>query len=138
MKGSFTIPDFKVQNEVGEFQRLSDFQMQSSSGRWQRASSYSLPSSDGSWAPLPDRGFIGKLYFWMDTLCVPRGPKDIHNVAVMNMRNVYEKAERVLVLDAELLASSARASYEEINMRIQASRWIRRLWTVQEAALTTR
>jgi hypothetical protein len=138
MKGSFAIPDFKEQKIVGAFQRPTDFQMQSSSGRWQRASSYSLPSSDGSWAPLPDRGFIGKLYFWMDTLCVPRRPKYIHDVAVMNMMHVYEHAERVLVLDAELLASPARASYEEINMRIQASRWIRRLWTVQEAALTDR
>ncbi|KAM3076246.1 hypothetical protein ACMFMG_006246 [Clarireedia jacksonii] len=138
MKASYSIPDFKTQKEVGSFQRLSDFQMQSSLGRWQRASSYSLPSSNGSWTPVPGRGFVGKMYFWMDTLCVPRSPKEIHNRAVMAMRNVYADAERVLVLDAELLASPAKASYEEINMRIQASRWIRRLWTVQEAALAKR
>ncbi|KAL3427769.1 het domain protein [Phlyctema vagabunda] len=138
MKASYSVSDFKTQRDVGTFQRLADFQTQSKSGRWQRASSYSLPSSDGSWAPAPNRGYVGKLYFWMDTLCVPRGPKEIHNKAVMNMRNVYAQAERVLVLDAELLVSPAGASYEEINMRIQSSRWIRRLWTVQEAALARR
>lgn len=74
----------------------------------------------------------------MDTLCVPRYPDDIHNKAVMQMREVYTKAERVLVLDAELLASTADGTYEEINMRIQSSRWIRRLWTLQEAVLAKR
>src|SRR5271154_4129990 len=56
----------------------------------------------------------------------------------MQMRDVYKEAERVLVFDAELMASSAEATYEEINMRIKCSRWIRRLWTLQEDILTNR
>ena len=54
------------------------------------------------------------------------------------MRDVYTSAERVLVYDAELMASTSKASYEELNMRIGCSRWIRRLWTVQEAVLAKR
>lgn len=54
------------------------------------------------------------------------------------MRDVYTSAERVLVYDAELMSSTAEASYEELNMRIACSRWIRRLWTVQEAVLAKR
>lgn len=54
------------------------------------------------------------------------------------MREVYTHAERVLVFDADLMASTAEASYEELNMRIPCSRWIRRLWTLQEAVLAKR
>jgi len=54
------------------------------------------------------------------------------------MRDVYANAERVLVYDAELMASTSKASYEELNMRISCSRWTRRLWTVQEAVLAKR
>jgi hypothetical protein len=54
------------------------------------------------------------------------------------MRDVYTCAERVLVYDAELMSSTAKAGYEELNMRISCSRWIRRLWTVQEAVLAKR
>lgn len=56
----------------------------------------------------------------------------------MQMREVYTHAERVLVFDADLMASTAEASYEELNMRIRCSRWIRRLWTLQEAVLAKR
>jgi hypothetical protein len=51
------------------------------------------------------------------------------------MREVYSRAERVLVLDSSLLPYTSKATYEELNMRIRCSRWIRRLWTVQEAVL---
>jgi hypothetical protein len=54
------------------------------------------------------------------------------------MRDVYKQAERVLVLDSELMASTVDASYEELNMRIHTSWWIRRLWTIQEAVLAKR
>jgi hypothetical protein len=42
----------------------------------------------------------------------------------MQMREVYMQAERVLVFDSELMASTAEASYEELNMRIKCSRSI--------------
>jgi hypothetical protein len=79
--------------------------------------------------------YDGRDFFWMDTLCVPRTPKDVYKEAITKMRDVYANAERVLVLDAELMASTAEATYEEINMRIKCSTWIRRFWTIQEAVL---
>jgi hypothetical protein len=74
----------------------------------------------------------------MDTLCVPRGSSEVYREALNKMRDVYANAERVLVLDAELMASRSECSYEEINMRILCSTWIRRLWTIQEAVLAKR
>ncbi|KAG0652125.1 hypothetical protein D0Z07_0980 [Hyphodiscus hymeniophilus] len=97
-----------------------------------------------------------RVFFWMDTLCVPRTPDHIYSRAssftliippgrpvlltssVIQMRDVYESAERVLVYDAELMSSTSQATYEELNMRVSCSRWIRRLWTVQEAVLAKR
>lgn len=58
--------------------------------------------------------------------------------AVLQMREVYTQAERVLIYDAELMASTGEASYEKLEMRISYSRWIRRLWTVQEVVLAKR
>ena len=102
-------------------------------------SEFSMPGSSlSALQPFPPRNHVGKWYFWIDTLCVPRHPEEIHNRAIMEMRNVYTEADRVLVLDSEILSSTADASYEEVNMRIQCSRWIRRLWTLQEAILTKR
>jgi hypothetical protein len=54
------------------------------------------------------------------------------------MREVCIRAERVLVLDSSLLPFTSQATYEELNMRILCSRWIRRLWTIQEAVLAQR
>ena len=74
-------------------------------------------------------------YFWMDTLCVPLTPKDYRRNAIKNMRSVYSRATRVLVLDAELMRSTMQSNPEEKLSRITCSTWIRRLWTLQEAAL---
>ena len=90
-----------------------------------------MPDFDiGKMQKLPLPKYDGRVFFWMDTLCVPRTPKDIYKEAITKMRDVYANAERVLVLDAELMASTAEATYEEINMRIKCSTWIRRLWTI--------
>jgi hypothetical protein len=95
-----------------------------------------MPDFDvGKWQGLSPVKYDGRVFFWMDTLCVPRTPENIYKEAIKKMRDVYANAERVLVLDAELMASTAECSYEEINVRIKCSTWIRRLWTVQEAVL---
>jgi hypothetical protein len=52
------------------------------------------------------------------------------------MRKTYENAAKVLVLDSELEAASAKAHAEEVLIRITCSGWMRRLWTLQEGALT--
>ncbi|KAI9804773.1 MAG: hypothetical protein M1825_001141 [Sarcosagium campestre] len=75
------------------------------------------------------------LYFWIDTLCVPLNPKECRKNAIANMRSIYSRATRVLVLDAELMQSTTKSSPEEKLSRITCSTWIRRLWTLQEAAL---
>ncbi|CZR59572.1 uncharacterized protein PAC_09466 [Phialocephala subalpina] len=108
------------------------------------AASYEMPDFDLTWQDPENVKFYRherhdeRVFFWMDTLCVPRGPEHIHARAIMQMREVYTHAERVLVFDADLMASTAEASYEELNMRIRCSRWIRRLWTLQEAVLAKR
>jgi hypothetical protein len=102
---------------------MPDFDVRIAQGKWQRLS---LPRHDH------------RVFFWMDTLCVPRSPVDIYKKAINQMRDVYANSERVLVLDAELMASQADCSYEEINMRILCSTWIRRFWTIQEAVLAKR
>ncbi|RDW91443.1 hypothetical protein BP5796_02608 [Coleophoma crateriformis] len=135
---TYDVPDFRVMKSEGQFQTLHEFHSQTTTGRWQRTSESCMQTNEGTWKPPLSRGYVGKLYFWMDTLCVPRYPDHIYKRAIMQMRQVYSEAERVLVLDAELLASSALAKYEEIEMRIETSRWVRRLWTVQEGALARR
>ena len=51
------------------------------------------------------------------------------------MASTYSRATRVLVLDAELMQSTMESCPEERLARITCSTWIRRLWTLQEAAL---
>ena len=78
------------------------------------------------------------LYFWMDTLCVPPYDKTLRKAAIKNMRAVYSRANRVFVLDADLLATRGTRnslSDQEFLSRITASSWVRRYWTLQEALL---
>lgn len=77
--------------------------------------------------------------FWMDTLCIPVEPqyKEFRSLAIKKMKDVYEHAYRVAVLDAALEACSSR-HYTEACMRISLSAWMRRLWTLQEGVLANR
>ncbi|KAK5730091.1 hypothetical protein LTR15_000025 [Elasticomyces elasticus] len=72
---------------------------------------------------------------WLDTLCCPVDPDD-KKLALTRMRQVYEKASRVLVLDASIQSYSTTSMEPlEILSRIFTSRWLRRVWTLQEGAL---
>jgi hypothetical protein len=51
------------------------------------------------------------------------------------MARVYQDAVAVLVLDSGLYGSSCRVPVEGTLMRVQCSRWMRRLWTFQEGVL---
>ena len=75
------------------------------------------------------------LYFWIDTLCVPLEPITLRRNAIKNMQPVYSRATRVLVLDSQLMHSTMNSCSEEKLARITCSTWIRRMWTLQEAAL---
>lgn len=72
-------------------------------------------------------------FFWIDTLCVPRNDKIAKKIAITLMRQVYEQASRVLVLDAEVQALRyADLDFFEATSRFVTSRWTTRLWTLQE------
>lgn len=76
----------------------------------------------------------------MDTLCVPPRDQDheLRKAAITQMRSVYSRANRVLVLDSSLLNTPGTLetlSASEVVARISASPWLRRYWTLQEALL---
>lgn len=85
----------------------------------------------------PDKGDADvSMPFWMDTLCVPREPKDLRRKAIMRMRKTYENAKHVLVIDKNLCAlTSSDMTTLEILSYMANSVWTTRLWTLQEGRL---
>ena len=78
-----------------------------------------------------------ELLFWCDTLLCPTAAGDAKNQVLEQMRDIFEQATCVLVLDASLrLCESKAMGPEETCARIIASGWMRRLWTFQEGALS--
>lgn len=74
--------------------------------------------------------------FWMDSLCVPVRDENARKKAIRNMRNVYENADAVLVLDSWVQKLDSRSeSVIEIAARLYLCSWNRRLWTLQEAVM---
>ena len=79
--------------------------------------------------------------FWIDTLCCPTKPPHAQALALEQMGSTYENADKVLVLDSTLEtvllpgAGRDRETAREALLRIFASPWMRRLWTLQEALL---
>ncbi|KAJ4291598.1 hypothetical protein N0V88_006198 [Collariella sp. IMI 366227] len=72
--------------------------------------------------------------FWIDGLCVP-GHADLRKLAIRTMADTYRKAKAVLVLDNGIMAASSTTNRTDILLRAFVSRWMRRLWTFQEAVL---
>lgn len=74
--------------------------------------------------------------FWLDTLCVPLRPPELQTLALNKMREPYERAKHVLVLDSYLQSVESKLlSTLEIFARINCCSWMRRLWTLQEGKL---
>ncbi|KAF3161280.1 hypothetical protein EYR41_008117 [Orbilia oligospora] len=72
---------------------------------------------------------------WLDTLCIPL-EKDYRKLAIKKMVDTYGKCDRVLMIDAELTQISMdQIPKRELLIRIAGSNWMRRMWTLQEAAL---
>jgi hypothetical protein len=87
-------------------------------------------------SPTTDATPTSKVYFWMDTLCVPVHNSTLRQKAITQMSEIYKSASNVLVLSAELMRyPSLDRSYTEIYTRLSCSAWLRRLWTLQEATL---
>ena len=80
-------------------------------------------------------GTAATIPFWIDTLCVPVDP-NLRKRAITQMKDVYEYADKVLILDAELLnvtlPDGAAWDVTECLLRLCSSNWWRRLWTLQE------
>lgn len=76
---------------------------------------------------------------WLDTLCCPVAPKEAKKLALMKIHQVYEQASIVLVLDSSLRSySTASMDTLEVLARVFTSRWLKRVWTLEEGALAKR
>ena len=77
-----------------------------------------------------------EMLLWCDTLCCPVVSKEAHSMALKQMYRTYDEATIVLVLDRSLISHRAGGMrVDEACLRIAASRWMTRLWTLQEGAL---
>ena len=76
---------------------------------------------------------------WLDTLCCPVAPKEAKKLSLIKMHQVYEQASIVLVLDSSLRSySTASMDTLEVLARVFTSRWLKRVWTLEEGALAKR
>jgi hypothetical protein len=77
-------------------------------------------------------------YLWLDTLCCPVDPE--HKLlALAKMPEAYREASHELVLDSSLIEIDYRHLQPiEVMSRVFSSGWIFRLWTLNEANLTSK
>jgi hypothetical protein len=73
--------------------------------------------------------------FWLDTICVPLSPREARNSAIENMRRVYADASAVLVITQDLISRPLPRTFQETVVRICQSKWLKRVWTMQEGVL---
>ncbi|KAF7346514.1 Het domain protein [Mycena sanguinolenta] len=71
---------------------------------------------------------------WMDSMCIPKEGQ-LRKGAIRLMKKTYAEAAAVLVIDSGIQTCSTSAPLEEKLMRVLASGWMQRLWTLQEALL---
>jgi len=74
--------------------------------------------------------------FWIDTLCIPREPKDVYYKALDRIREVYIYASNTLVVDRLIRTCPPEAPTETLYAHIYMSAWMQRMWTYEEAALS--
>lgn len=74
-----------------------------------------------------------EIFIWIDTLCIPL-IKEPRKQAIQRLKDSFALASRVIVLDADLIASEKQSrSRLELGYRILSCNWQRRMWTLQEA-----
>ncbi|KAL2399719.1 hypothetical protein ABEF95_001872 [Exophiala dermatitidis] len=76
----------------------------------------------------------GRNAFWIDTLCVPR-EKAHRRLAISRMNTTYAKAQKVIILDSELLSLCKATPETLLLLHMIGTGWMRRVWTMQEGAL---
>ncbi|KAL8788678.1 MAG: hypothetical protein Q9195_007179 [Heterodermia aff. obscurata] len=80
-----------------------------------------------------------EMLLWCDTLCCPVASLEGKKMALRQMYRTYNEASVVLVLDRGLVSTRVGGmSIDEACLRIATSRWMTRLWTLQEGALPAR
>jgi hypothetical protein len=77
----------------------------------------------------------GNHLFWMDTLAIPRDI-DARRKAVSRIDEVYRAARSTIVLDLGLDSMQPGTKYHYTALKVLASGWMHRLWTLQEAYLS--
>ena len=87
-----------------------------------------------SYGPLLEND--GRLYIWMDTLCVPLSPMSSRKSAIAKMKSCYSEAAIVWVLDSSIKQLSMTDDLEKTLLRMATSQWLKRLWTLQEGAFS--
>jgi hypothetical protein len=96
-----------------------------------------LPGCQIAYLSKLTRVLSGSTLFWIDSLCVPKDPAT-RTAAIHRMASTYNSASVTLVLDAGMRKCSIERPLEEVILRILASVWMQRLWTLQEGALAGR
>ena len=79
--------------------------------------------------------------FYIDTLCVPPRSKNpnANKKALSTLHDVYYNAEYTIVLDRSLMQKQrTQEQFLDLAMSITVSPWMRRLWTLQEAYLSSK
>ena len=80
-----------------------------------------------------------EMLLWCDTLCCPVDSPEGKKMALAKMYRTYDEASEVLVVDQGLISRRVEGMRpDEACLRIATSRWMTRLWTLQEGALPGR
>lgn len=110
--------------------------------QWERLQSLVDRSIPGR---LTNISYDGPIFFWIDTICVPRraipeNPEilNLRKNAIDLMRETYHSSHQVLVIDRTLAGVSSAVGVVELAMRISLSKWNRRVWTFHEGAISTK
>ncbi|KAI4212788.1 MAG: hypothetical protein LQ351_004490 [Letrouitia transgressa] len=76
--------------------------------------------------------------FWIDTLSIPVEVKYAEErvKAISQMHKIYTHANYTVVLDLSLMRVPMGSGYSNTAMKITLSKWMTRLWTLQEAVLS--
>ena len=76
--------------------------------------------------------------FWIDTLAIPvqKAYTRQRAQAITQMHNIYVNAKYTIVLDLGLMQTTMGPGYSSPAMKITMSKWMTRLWTLQEAVLS--
>lgn len=107
----------------------------------------SIPSLERFYAKIEDAMLFPKtrsrLYFWMDTLCIPTDPKHLRKKSMRHITPIFQGADQVVIVDADLQQYKPKkqesvwdiAFRENIIAHMLASKWSTRAWTLEEGAL---